>query len=165
MWNKLITRWRWVLGGMALIALLLQLANPPRSNPPVIPGHDLLATNPPPAKIAALLRAACYDCHSNETKWPWYSRVAPVSWWMADHIRNARKRLNLSEWPHENPERAAKKWNRIGEEVSSGDMPLPSYTWAHPAARLNTGQRQELANWAGQEARRLQGGAGNKEQL
>jgi hypothetical protein len=163
MWNKLITWWRWVLGGVALIALLLQLTNPPRTNPPLIPGHDLLATNAPPAEIAALLRAACYDCHSQETKWPWYSHVAPMSWLLAGHVNDGRKRLNFSEWPQGDPQRAAKKWNRISEEVGSGDMPLPSYTWAHPPARLNAEQRGRLSKWAEQEARRLQAEAGETE--
>ena len=146
-------------GGIAVIAGLLQLTNPARTNPPVTAGHDLLATNPPPADVAATLQAACYDCHSFQTEWPWYSRVAPASWLLVDHVNGARKRLNFSEWPHDDPERAAKKWRHVADQVRSGEMPLPSYTWIHTASRLNAGQRDRLAQWADQEARRLQPGA------
>jgi hypothetical protein len=73
-----------------------------------------------------------------------------------NHVKDARKKLNFSEWPNDDPQRAAKKWNRVSEEVISGDMPLPSYARIHPLARLNAGQREQLSKWADQEARRLQ---------
>jgi hypothetical protein len=147
---------KWILCGAAVVAVLLQFTSPTRTNPPMIPGHDLLATNPPPAEIVSLLRQACYDCHSYETKWPWYGRIAPVSWWLAGHVKDGRKHLNFSEWPHDDPQRARTKWNRISNEVQSGDMPLPSYTWIHAQARLNPAQREQLVKWAEQEARRLE---------
>jgi len=147
---------KWILGGAVVAVAGLQLTNPARTNPPVAPGHDLLATNAPPPDVATLLRNACYDCHSYETHWPWYSRVAPVSWWVARHVVDGRERLNFSEWAHDDPTRARKKWNRIRDEVDYGDMPLRSYTWAHPEARLTATQRQAITNWAGQEALRLQ---------
>ena len=149
-------RIKWICGGAAAMVMMLQLTNPALTNPPILPGHDLAATNPPPPHVVATLRAACYDCHSNETKWPWYSRVAPVSWWLVDHIKDARQRLNFSDWPHDDTRRAAKKWRRISDEVSSGDMPLTSYTWVHASARLSAAQRDQLAKWAEQEAARLQ---------
>jgi hypothetical protein len=146
---------KWILGGAVLAFAALQLTNPARTNPPVPPGHDLLATNAPPPEIAVLLRNACYDCHSDETKWPWYSRIAPVSWTVVSHVNDGRERLDFSDWPHDDPRRARKQWNRIGDEVRYGDMPLPSYTWAHTEARLTAGQREQLVNWAEQEAERL----------
>jgi len=154
---------KWIVIVAAAIAALLQLTNPARVNPPVVPGHDLFATNPPPDEIAALLRNACYDCHSRETRWPWYSRVAPVSWSVADHVNEGREHLDFSEWPHDDPRRAAKKWSRISEEIDGGDMPLASYTWAHPEARLTPDQRQRLTQWADQEAQRLRAAAGTAE--
>jgi len=147
---------KWVLGGMAGVAVLLQFTNPRQTNPPVVREHDLLAANPPPPEIASLLRQACYDCHSYETRWPWYSRVAPVSWLLADHVKDARKQLNFSEWPHDDPQRARRKWDHIRKQVHSGDMPLPSYTWVHTGARLSAAQRNQLVKWVEQEARRLE---------
>ena len=148
-------RAKWILGGLVVVAGLLQFTNPSRTNPPVLPGHDLCATNPPPPKVAAMLRAACYDCHSHETEWPWYGRVAPVSWWLMDHIKDGRKRLNFSEWPHDNPKKARSRLKNIREEVESGEMPLRSYTWIHTNSRLSSSDREELMNWADQEAKRL----------
>jgi hypothetical protein len=148
-------RLKWIFGIVIAAFALLQLFNPPRTNPPVAPGHDLFATNPPPPQIAATLRGACYDCHSYETTWPWYSRVAPVSWWIAGHINDGRERLNFSEWPHDDAKRAARKLNDISGAVRDGDMPWPSYARIHKPARLTDEQRNELADWAEQEAERL----------
>jgi hypothetical protein len=146
---------KWIFAALAAAFALLQLANPPRTNPPVAPGHDLMATNAPPPEIAALLHTACYNCHSHETQWPWYSRVAPVSWLVAGDVTRGRERLNFSEWPRELPERAAKRLERISEEVDYKDMPPAKYTLLHPEARLSAGQREQLMHWADQEAARL----------
>jgi len=146
---------KWVGGAGLLLAAALQLANPAHSNPPVLPGHDLLATNPPPPAVAVLLKHACYDCHSYETHWPWYSYVAPVSWSLAGHVNDGRAALNFSEWPHDERGRARKKWRRLADAVDSGDMPLRPYTWLHREARLDAQQRQQLAQWAEQESRCL----------
>jgi len=150
---------KWVVGGLAAAAICLQFTNPARTNPPVTPGHDLLATNPPPAEIVALLHGACYDCHSDETKWPWYSHVAPVSWFLVDHVNEGRRHLNFSNWPHDDPASARKKWNHVADQVSSGDMPLSSYAWIHASARLTAGQREQLVKWAEEEAKRLKSDA------
>lgn len=115
------------------------------------------STNAPPPQISAMLHSACYDCHSYETHWPWYGYVAPVSWWLAGHVRDARASLNFSEWPHDNPKKAAKKWNYIADSVREGDMPLPSYLKIHKEARLTEEQKNELADWAEKESDRLSG--------
>lgn len=148
-------RGKWILGGLVLALVLMQFIHPVRLNPPAVGGRDLMAANPPPPKVAALLRAACYDCHSDEIKWPWYSHVAPVSWWLVGHINEAHEKLNFSKWPHDEPLRTKKKWRNISEQVSSREMPLPSYTWMHPAARLSAADRQLLVQWADQETERL----------
>lgn len=153
---------KWIFGGLAGLFALIQLANPSRTNPPVTPGHDLMAANPPPPAIAAMLHAACYDCHSDETKWPWYSHVAPVSWLVAGDVKDGRERMNFSEWPRDLPERAAKRLERISEEVGYKDMPPPKYTLLHPEARLTPAQRQQLTDWADQEAARLKPAPANK---
>lgn len=131
------------------------LINPRLTNPQIQPGRDLLASSPPPAEIAAILRNSCYDCHSDETKWPWYSHVALVSWWLVEHVEDGRKRLNLSKWSHDDPKRSARRWRSMGDAVNDGDMPLPSYTWAHPKSRLTDQQRQVFAKYAEDEADRI----------
>lgn len=142
--------------GAGLVGLgLLQFTNPSRVNPPVAPGHDLCDSNPPPPEVAALLHEACYDCHSSETKWPWYSHIAPISWSVAADVQDGRQQLNFSEWPRDDSERQQKRLKKIARDVESGDMPLRKYTWLHTRARLTGGQREQLTNWARKEMQRL----------
>ena len=141
--------------GLVVVVALLQLVQPDRVNPAVEPARDWLASNAPPARVVGSLRAACYDCHSNETKWPWYSRVSPVSWWIVDHIKDGRKHLNFSDWPHDNPRKARSRWQNIQDEIESGGMPLKSYTLIHSEARLSATDRTELMEWVDSEVIRL----------
>ena len=140
---------------LVVLVVVIQIPTLFRRVPTVVPGHDVLAKNLPPPEIVSTMRAACYDCHSYETRWPWYGYVAPVSWWLDSHVNDARERLNFSEWPHDDAKKAARRWNDISDSVNDGDMPLPSYTKMHPAARLTENQRNALSNWAAEEADRL----------
>lgn len=132
---------------------LLQLANPVRTNPPVV--SDLITVNPPQAKVAALLHAACYDCHSYETKWPWYSKVAPVSWLVANDVNEGRRHLNFSDWPQQSPDKAARRFDAISDEVGHGDMPPGKYTAIHGDARLSADDRKLLTDWADAQSAKL----------
>ncbi len=154
-------KWKWIFGAFAAAFALLQFTNPARTNPPLPPGGDLSATNPPPLQIAALLHAACYDCHSDETRWPWYSHVAPVSWLVVGDVNDGRERLNFSDWPHALPERAAKRLEMISEELGYQEMPPKKYTLIHADARLTDDQRQDLIHWADQAAEQLKPAATN----
>ena len=148
---------KWLLGGLIVIAIGIQFANPSLKNPPVRPGRDLMATNPPPPEVAELLHHACYGCHSFETQWPWYAHVAPVSWWVAGHVQDGRRDLNFSEWPHDKPEDETDLLDSIVRQVQRHKMPLPSYTWMgmHKDARLTDEQRGRIMKWAEEEAQRL----------
>ncbi|SRR5579884_2804919 len=146
---------KWTLPALVAAFLLLQLTNPPRTNPSAPPGDDIAATNPPPPQIMALLHAACYDCHSNETKWPWYSHVAPVSWLIASDVNGGRHRLNFSEWPRQHPDWVIRRLERISEELDYREMPPPKYLLMHPEARLTDAQRKELIQWADAAAAQL----------
>jgi hypothetical protein len=145
---------KWIFVALVAVFALMQFINPARTNPPITPGGDISTTNPPPPQIAALLHAACYDCHSHETKWPWYSHVAPVSWLVVSDVNDGRERMNFSDWPKDS-ERAAKKMERMSEELGYKDMPPAKYTIIHADARLTDAQRQELIHWADQEAERF----------
>jgi hypothetical protein len=147
------TKWKWILGVLVVAFGLLQLTNPARTNPPVV--SDLIATNPPPPEVATLLHAACYDCHSNETKWPWYSHVAPVSWLIASDVNGGRRHVNMSEWPFAHPDWEIRRYENMSDEVKSGDMPPKKFTLIHADARLTQSQRQTLADWLNAQAARL----------
>jgi len=144
---------KWVVGGLIVLFGLLQFTNPARTNPPVV--QDLMATNAPPPQVVASLRAACYDCHSNETKWPWYSRIAPASWLVVWDVDEGRRHLNLSDWPANDLTRAAKRLDRMSEEIDYHQMPPGKYTIIHTDARLTDSQRKELTGWLDAEAERL----------
>ena len=148
---------KWIAAALAVVFVLLQFANPSRTNPPV--ANDLMAANPPPPEIAALLHAACYDCHSYETKWPWYSHIAPVSWLIASDVSNGRHNMNFSDWPTNDPVRIAKRLENMSEEIGYNEMPPKKYTFIHADARLTDSQRKELEDWLDSEAAQLKASA------
>ncbi|MEI9863182.1 MAG: heme-binding domain-containing protein [Limisphaerales bacterium] len=150
-WMKKILKW--ILCMLLVVFTLLQFTNPARTNPPVV--QDLMVTNVPPPHVATLLLAACYDCHSNETKWPWYSRIAPASWLVVKDVVDGREHLNLSDWPADNPTRAAKRLDRMSEEIDYHQMPPKKYTLLHADARLTDTDCKELITWLDAEAERL----------
>ena len=144
---------KWIFGVVVVAFALLQFTNPARTNPPVV--HDFLAANMPPIEIAGMLHAACYDCHSHQTRWLWYSHVAPVSWLVADDVKKARRYLNFSEWPVDDPDRAARQLENISGQLGYNEMPPTDYKLMHPAARLSTAQREQLIQWVNQKAAQL----------
>lgn len=138
--------------GVAVVLLVsLQLVPVDRSNPPIT------AALQPDGEVGDVLRAACMDCHSNETVWPWYARVAPVSFFVADHVEEGREHLNLSTFGEAAPRRQDHMLEEFVEVLEEGEMPLRSYTLGHPEARLTDQQRQLLMEWARAERRTLQG--------
>jgi hypothetical protein len=149
---------KWIAVALVVGFALLQLTNPPRTNPLVV--RDLMAANPPPPPIAAMLHAACYDCHSSETRWPWYSHIAPMSWLIAHDVAEGRQHLNLSVWPNDDPVRAVKLLDKMSDAIGTGEMPLDKYTKLHADARLTEVQRKELTDWLDGESARLKSGVG-----
>ena len=150
---------KWIFGALVVVFGLLQLTNPARTNPPVV--NDLSATNAPPPQITALLRAACYDCHSHETKWPLYSRIAPASWLVVSDVNEGRKHLDFSAWPAD-PAAIAKKLDRINEVLDYREMPPKKYTLLHPEARLTDAQRKQLMDWSDAAENKLRASSANQ---
>jgi hypothetical protein len=149
---------KWIAIGVIAIFVALQFFNPPHENPQV--KRDFAASVAPPASVAASIRAACYDCHSDETQWPLYSRIAPASWLVASDVNEGRKHLNLSDWPTE-PAREAKQLDRMNEVIDYREMPLKKYTLMHPDARLSDAQRKEVLDWTAATADKLRGATNN----
>jgi hypothetical protein len=98
--------------------------------------------------VMSRLRTACFDCHSNQTNFPWYSKIAPTSWFLADHIKEGRSHLNFSEWETYNNRKKIKKLEDIVDEVKSGGMPLKSYLIIHKDARLSNEDISSITAWA-----------------
>jgi len=138
-------------GALLVLLLAVQLVPVDRSNPPV-----LVEVAAPP-EVRTLLERSCYDCHSNRTRWPWYAFVAPVSWWVVDHVHEARGDLNLTEWPGLDFEQQQFYLGEMKEKVKSQEMPLPSYLLVHWDARLSTDERHRLIEWIDAEVSLLGG--------
>jgi hypothetical protein len=98
--------------------------------------------------VARLLKTSCYNCHSNETKYPWYSYVAPVSWLVVRDVRVGRDELNFSQWQDYDQRRMLRKLDDITSEVGEGRMPMGIYTIMHPSAKLDDAQRMLIVAWA-----------------
>ncbi len=121
---------------VALFLLLQIIPSPPPTNPPVVaePNWDSPATR-------ALAKRACFDCHSNESVWPWYAHVAPVKWLVVHDTDEGRAVLNFSEWRP-----GDMNGGEVAEVISEGRMPLPQYLLMHPNARLSDAEKQQLIN-------------------
>jgi hypothetical protein len=113
-----------------------------RSNPPVTAEIDA------PAEVVTIFKHSCYDCHSNETDWRWYSYVAPVSWLTSNDVEDARGHLNFSEWGNLAAHKQAKKTEEIWDEISKDGMPLKIYTLVHPDTKLSGMQKETVKTWA-----------------
>lgn len=116
---------------------------------------DLISNNIVPDSVELVLRNACYDCHSNETYYPWYSFVAPVSWLVSRDTKLGRADLNFSEWESLSKMDKAKLLDEISDEVKGGAMPMPIYILMHPEAKLTMNQREMLINWSDKFAESL----------
>ena len=117
--------------------------------------NDLIYNNQLPESVANLLKESCYDCHSNETIYPWYSYVAPVSWLVVRDVKIGRGELNFSHWESQSKIDKAKQLDNIIDEVMEENMPMPIYTITHPSAKLNEKNRQLIADWAERYAESL----------
>ncbi|MBV8251565.1 MAG: heme-binding domain-containing protein [Chitinophaga sp.] len=131
-----------------LVALVvIQFIRPAPNESNQVYTKDFMHTYQVPQEISTILKQACYDCHSNNTRYPWYDKIQPVAWYLDHHIREAKKDLNFDEFGTYPAKRQERKLARIQSMVHMKKMPLPSYTWLHPDARLTTAQRDTIANW------------------
>jgi hypothetical protein len=128
---------RGTLVTVAAIGLGIQFVRPARTNPPTDPTRTIFARAEVPAETAAVLERACRDCHSHDTRWPWYSNVAPVSWFVIDHVDHGRSHFNYSDWARYDRDEAARLIKESCKLSRGGDMPLPEYVRMHRETRLS----------------------------
>lgn len=134
---------------MLIAMVTIQFIQPARNrdNGQVLPVHFTKVFNVP-ANVQAILQTSCYDCHSNNTLYPWYARIQPGSWWMASHIKKGKEDLNFSEFGNYTKRRQLSKLKSIASSVKDGTMPLPSYIWMHGKAKLSKEEKVLITNWA-----------------
>ncbi len=142
---KKVLQWTGLFLTVAFLGM--QLFRPDRTNPPVDESRTFFASLPVPEDVKAIVDRSCSDCHSYNTRWPWYSNVAPVSWLVANDVVEARKHLNLSDFAQYPPLRALGKLDMMCENMQDGVMPLPNYVTMHPEAKLSQGDIDRFCDW------------------
>ncbi len=132
---------------LSLLLLFIQSFRIDKSIKPIDNSKDFISLTSPNSEIAHILQTACYDCHSNQPTFPWYTNIAPVSWWIKHHIDEGSHHLNFSEWGTYASKRKHHKLEECVELLENSEMPLASYTWMHQEAKLTDAQRLVLVNW------------------
>jgi hypothetical protein len=145
----------WLGRLLVVAAIAIQFVRPARTNPDSDMSRALDAHVAVPPAAAAVLARACRDCHSNETRWPWYSNVAPVSWFVIDHVNHGRSHFNYSDWARYERDDARRLLKNTCDFARRQTMPLPSYTLIHRSARLSDEEIVALCDWAERSARDL----------
>ena len=139
---------------VAVLLVVIQFIRPARTNPPIDPTRTIEARTQLPEEVGSIFDMSCSDCHSYETKWPWYSKVAPVSWLLWSDVHDGRAALNLSDWAQYDSRRANEKLANIEKMVSRGVMPLWQYRLMHREARLSPSDVKLLVEWTKAERQR-----------
>jgi hypothetical protein len=138
---------RYSLLGLLIVLLAMQFVRIDKTKPPTDPAQDFLTVSQAAPAVATLIQETCYDCHSHQTEYPWYSNIAPVSWLLKNHVEEGREHLNFSIWGTYSGKKQAHKLEECSEEVGEGEMPMKSFLITHPEARLSDAQRAELVGW------------------
>lgn len=133
---------RYVLIGLGVVFVAIQFVPVERANPQVTGLVDA------PQDVLTILQRSCWDCHSNETEWPWYAHVAPVSFRVSQHVWMGREHVNFTEWDRYDAEELEEAYEEIVKEIERGGMPLSDYLLVHRNAKLTTADRERLVSWA-----------------
>ncbi len=145
---------KYILTMLFLGLVVIQfISRPEQLAEPIDAENDMMALLGVNGELRDLIQSTCYDCHSNQPDYPWYSSIAPISWWTNEHMEHGREELNFSNWGTYSKRRKDHKLDEIGEEVSAGKMPLPSYTWVH--GKLSEAQKKMIQDWVDSERAKL----------
>lgn len=142
-----------ILKPLALVLLaallIIQFFRPKKnvSDSSAVFANEITTVHHVPDDVQQILKTSCYDCHSNNTEYPWYSNIQPVAWWLADHVNEGKKELNFSEFATYRIGRKYRKLEEISKEIEEDEMPLNSYTLIHTDTKLNTQQKTSIDNW------------------
>jgi hypothetical protein len=144
---KILKNIGWTLAGLLVLIQFIPVTYPETAESEE---YDLFTTTTVPDEVGSIIKNACYDCHSSQTRYPWYSYIAPAKWLIVQDVNKGRKELNFSGWDSLNIRNKIKLLDEIAEEVEEGNMPLPIYTLLHPDGSLNEEERKTLIDWTGQ---------------
>ena len=133
--------------GLLAILVIIQFFRPTR-NQSNETTNDITKKYTVPDTVQAILKTSCYDCHSNNTVYPWYANIQPVAWWLGHHVEEGKDELNFNNFATYRIGRQYRKLEKIVHEVNEGEMPMSSYTLIHGYAKLDEGQRKLVADWA-----------------
>jgi hypothetical protein len=140
---------------VTILFVSVQFVRPNKTNPPVVQAETIESHVRLTPEVAGIFERACKDCHSNQTVWPWYAQVAPISWFVTDHVNHGRKHLNFSRWSAYDREQADWLLGAMCMTAERGRMPLSSYTRMHHSSRLSTLDVQTICAWSQAERGRL----------
>ena len=146
---------KWAAIVVVVGLVVAQFFGPAKSNPASDATQSIESRMQLTPQVAAIIDRSCNDCHSNKTRWPWYSNVAPVSWFVIDHVNEGRENLNFSEWGRYRPNDVDGVLRQICREVKAGAMPLSSYTPLHPGSSLSADDVKTLCDWTTAERARI----------
>ena len=141
---KIVKKIFWLL---LLIFIVAQFFGPEKNDGDLASISDFIKETNPPENVHLILKTSCFDCHSNKTKYPWYNKITPVNYWLADHVKHGKKHLNFSEWGKYSLKKKEHKMDELHEEVEKKNMPLDSYTWTHSEANLTKQQIEAVVSW------------------
>jgi|TARA_R110001606_G_scaffold86724_1_gene196229 hypothetical protein len=137
-----------VIAIVLLVAFVgIQFIPTTRNQSDTVPSTDFMLVNNVPETIQRKLQVSCYDCHSNNTQYPWYNRVQPITWFLEDHIKEGKAELNFNEWDSLSSRRKKSKLRSIIKQIESGEMPLDSYTLIHKDAKFSEAEAAELISF------------------
>ena len=153
--KKLRKALKWIVIVLGCVFVIVQFWRPARTNPPVDQLQTIHAQLQVTPQVAGMLDRSCQDCHSNTTRWPWYSNLAPVSWLVTDDVNHGRKEMNLSEWGSYDRDSQRKLLRDMCEQVEDGAMPLGIYTPLHPGSKPSPEDVKALCDWTNAERARI----------
>jgi hypothetical protein len=149
--------WKIVIISVVVVLVGIQFIRPKKNDNLINPQNDIVFHLQVPTNVKKKLVDACYDCHSNKTRYPFYNNFAPISWMMANHVKNGKEHLNFSEWATYEKKEQLKLLTEICEVITNGEMPLKGYTLMHSSAVIDPGQLEAICAWTDQAGEELLG--------
>jgi len=137
-----------ILLGLLIVLIAIQFIKPTRNINPQTQQGSIINYMSVPENVQGILKKACYDCHSNNTKYPWYANIQPVAWYLAHHVNEGKDKLNFDEFASYKAKKQDHKLEEVVETVEKGEMPVSSYTFIHKEAKLSEQEKTLLIGWA-----------------